>query len=580
MSTEKRPEKTEKGHGRISFLGKVLLVYILCGFMPMILSIVFFYNSMKSLLLDDAYDTIRDQVNAVESNLEMMLQPYQLQMEMIKNDKTLQIELNANYAETSYVELADYADSTLDAFMSMYPELTGIHFYSANETLPRDDYYFYSLDSLDAGIREQLDQTAESTILYRDSSREDSFMLVTKMNSYTAGADGTCLEFELSDQLMDSLLSLDSETGAVLLDSTGTVLAVNGAELSGTDIRDTLPDWETLADHEVQTLTDSGGKDLICLSSDAGMNVKLLILKDQSELLRNVRSVPLRLISVLLVLLIITAGIILYMSRNMNRRLQKIHKGMQAIGSGHFDEKIEDLGRDEFGVMAREVNQMGSRLNQLIEENYQKQLTIKSSELNLLQEQINPHFLYNALAVISSLGMQERAQRTVQSIRYLADFYRISLNKGRKVITVREEIDLLNSYMKIQLLRFSDLVEIDYLVEPEVEEYYTIKLLLQPLVENAIHHAREEETFLSILVKAYEEHDRICFDVEDNGMGIPPEEVERLQKELQRQEEGFGLKNVDNRIKLAYGSEYGVTIFSVQGEGTRIHLEIPKVKER
>lgn len=297
-------------------------------------------------------------------------------------------------------------------------------------------------------------------------------------------------------------------------------------------------------------------------------------------LLQDIRRISLRLILIILLLTCLNTFLAYLMSRNMNKKLLKIQTGMNAVGNGEFNQRIEDLGEDELGQIADGVNRLGSRLEQLIQENYQKQLTIKSSELNLLQEQINPHFLYNALAVISSLAMQEKGRRTVQSIRYLADFYRISLNKGRKVIHIREEVDLLANYMKIQLLRFSDLLEIDYDITPEIEEFYTIKLLLQPLVENAIHHAREEEVFLSIHVRGYEAGNRICFDVEDDGMGIAPDELNRLREELQRQEEGFGLKNVDKRIKLAYGQDYGVTVFSEPGEGTRIHLEIPKVKER
>ncbi|MDO4617732.1 MAG: sensor histidine kinase [Lachnospiraceae bacterium] len=583
MSTGKMHKVRQSGFGRNSVLGKVSLLYIVCGFVPMLLSILIFYLSMRSVLLEDAYEAVQEQSHTVQRNLERTLQPYQTLMEMLKNDKTLYIQLHMDYSRNSYVELAEYVDRTLESMLVQYTDLAGIHFYCENPTLPQDDYYFYQAEELNSSVRELLSGTAEQIILYTDPELPEVFYLASEMNYYSYPSESGYLVFEIGADLMESILAADSETAVFLLDSEGQIYAFEGThqfDPGMTGIQELLPEWDTMERDTVLTLTDAEGGKEICFSEDAGMNLTLLMMKDQERILQNVRAVPLRLIAVMLVLMAVALTVVLIMSRNMNLRLKKLREGMKAIGSGRFDRKIEDLGRDEFGLMAAEVNQMGSQLNQLIEENYQKQLTIKNAEQNLLQEQINPHFLYNALAVISSLGMQERANRTVQSIHFLADFYRISLNKGRNVILVREEIALLTSYMKIQLLRFSDLVEIHYHISPEVEDYYTIKLLLQPLVENAIHHAREEETFLSIEVRAYEERQRVCFDVEDNGMGISPEELEKLQQELQRKEDGFGLKNVDNRIKLSYGEEYGVTVFSTVGEGTRIHLEIPVVRER
>ncbi len=569
-----------KKHNGISFYKKLLLFYLLCSLAPMLLSIGVYYHSMEKILMKDAYETVGESMRTMQNSLEHTLQPYQTLMGILKNDQSLHIQLNMDYSSTPYADLADYTRTSLDTMMAMYPDLKAVRFYCSNPTLPADECHFFQKEELDADLIGRLEQTVSGMLLCRDPEDSGSFVLVSKMNYYTSGTESNYLVFRINGELIENILAVDAEREALLLDSTGKVLLTEHPSVQCDRISDYLPSYDSLTAGNLKSIQAEDGKNYICLASDAGLNLQLLILRDQETVLQNVRSLPLRLINLVIALLAVNSLLALFIGKHQNRRLKKIQNGIHAIGSGRFDEKIEDLGEDELGQIASQVDHLGTRLDQLIRENYRKQLTIKSSELNLLQEQINPHFLYNALAVISSLALQENGKRTVQSIRYLADFYRISLNKGRKVIHVREEIDLLVNYMKIQLLRFSDLVEIDYQVEPEVEEYYTIKLLLQPLVENAIHHAREEEAFLSIHVLAYEKGDRICFDVADNGMGIPPEELEKLQQELQRQEEGFGLKNVDKRIKLAYGQEYGVTVFSVRGEGTRIHLEIPKVKER
>jgi len=174
--------------------------------------------------------------------------------------------------------------------------------------------------------------------------------------------------------------------------------------------------------------------------------------------------------------------------------------------------------------------------------------------------------------------MRENGKRTVECLRYLADFYRISLNKGREVVTIQEELDLLKNYMKIQKIRFGEDVNISYEVDEETLEFHTIKLLLQPLVENAIHHGRRDEGVLNIRVGVRRKGNRIVYVVADDGLGIEPEKLVKLRTDLKQSQGGFGLKNVDIRVKLQYGENYGVNVESSLGTGTRICVEIPVVK--
>ena len=227
------------------------------------------------------------------------------------------------------------------------------------------------------------------------------------------------------------------------------------------------------------------------------------------------------------------------------------------------------------GQIAGAFNLLNERIQILIQDNYEKKLMIKSSEMNLLQEQINPHFLYNALSVISSMSMRENGKRTVECLRYLADFYRISLNKGREVISIEQELDLLQNYMKIQKIRFGEDVVIRYEADEDVLQCRTIKLILQPLVENAIHHGRREEEVLTVGVSVRRREERVIYEVCDDGLGIEPEKLVQLRTELKQSQEGYGLKNVDIRVKLRYGEGYGVSIMSIPDKGTCVRVEIP-----
>lgn len=315
---------------------------------------------------------------------------------------------------------------------------------------------------------------------------------------------------------------------------------------------------------------------MICMVLNVGMGMKLIMTEDQKSLLGEAKAVTRRILAVFAVSSLLVFGVIYLYGRMSAVRVDKVVYAARKLGDGQFDYILRDMGGDEVGQIADAFNLLNERIQVLIQDNYEKKLMIKSSEMNLLQEQINPHFLYNALSVISSMSMRENGKRTVECLRYLADFYRISLNKGREVISVQEELDLLKNYMKIQKIRFGEDVNINYEVEEDVLERRTIKLILQPLVENAIHHGRREEEPLNIEVKIKCREEKTVYEVSDDGLGIEPEKLVKLRSELKQSQEGFGLKNVDIRVKLHYGEAYGVKVESVPDKGTWIQVEIPK----
>ena len=179
--------------------------------------------------------------------------------------------------------------------------------------------------------------------------------------------------------------------------------------------------------------------------------------------------------------------------------MDKVRQGAKSIGEGKLDYRIflseNGRGRDELDEIADSVNQMGEQIHTLIEESYKKKNWIwKISELNLLQEQINPHFLYNALSSISVLAMGNGDKVASRAILLSVRFYRITLSKGKQDIPIREELNLLESYLKIQRMRFDDSIEVEYELDESLLDVHVVKLTLQPIVENAIHHGRDNDS--------------------------------------------------------------------------------------
>ena len=302
---------------------------------------------------------------------------------------------------------------------------------------------------------------------------------------------------------------------------------------------------------------------------------KILVISDKETVLRDAKAVSGR----MMVLILCSAAMVLLCiigyTRWLSARVQKVVYAAKRMGQGAFDYRLKDMGEDEIGQIGLAFNRLSDQIKELIRENYEKKIRIQTSELNLLQEQINPHFLYNALAVISALAMREGGKQTMQAVKNLSSFYRISLNKGKQVLSIQEEVELLQSYLKIQQMRFGDSVQVEYDIARDTLPLRTIKLILQPLVENAIHHARKEEGVLHITVRIWKEEDGVIFQVTDDGCGIEADKLVKLRSSLRRSEEGYGLRNVENRVRLAYGESYGVRIESRENCGTTVLVRIP-----
>ena len=231
--------------------------------------------------------------------------------------------------------------------------------------------------------------------------------------------------------------------------------------------------------------------------------------------------------------------------------------------------------RDEIGTLIRGFGLMINRIKFLIEEVYEANLSQKSYEMRALQQQINPHFLYNTLSMINFMAMEEEQHDICKVILALSDFYRASLNKGRNTCTLEDELKNMNAYLDIQLMMHDYSFDLDIQFDETMRHYESLNLILQPVVENALNHGIDLLEDRRGLIKIYAtatEHE-VYVMVEDNGVGMDQETVDKM---LAENSKGYGMRNVNERIKLYYGDEYGVYIESVPGEGTVVTIKQPK----
>jgi len=227
---------------------------------------------------------------------------------------------------------------------------------------------------------------------------------------------------------------------------------------------------------------------------------------------------------------------------------------------------------------------MISRVRQLLDEKIEEQQQLKKAEFKTLQAQINPHFLYNTLDTIIWKTEANQKGEVIELVQALSSIFRITLSKGQDWITIHDEVEHVRSYLCIQGMRYRDILTYSLDVDDDILSHTILKLMLQPLVENALYHGiKNKRGGGTITVRGHRlDEKRVLFEVEDNGIGIPPNELARLRANLADSsrrddigEHGFGIYNVHQRIKLYYGKQFGLSIESELQRGTTVSLVIP-----
>ena len=551
-------KKTNKSAG-VQY--KLIFYYALFALLPMFLIAVFTYGNTKKIQLERLYEELSYQMEHTIKNLDEKANNYYAASNMFYMDNTLQSYLTADYSQRGYEDLYSYVDDLFSNIKTFNPDITKISVYTSNRTLPQDEYYFYLLDP--KNLPDWYQTTGNGGVMHMQNTGNGTISFTRKLNFYESGQYQIFVYMEITEDYLNQMLGLgDEEITMVLLNDAGEIQASNHPELIGKNMASINLEKQIFMKNntaycgQLQLFTDSRRYD-----KEAGLAAS--------------RNFLVFFVSAVLAL----AAIYLY-SRSFRNKVDKVRQGAKSIGEGKLDYRIflseNGRGRDELDEIADSVNQMGEQIHTLIEESYKKELDRKISELNLLQEQINPHFLYNALSSISVLAMGNGDKVASRAILYLSDFYRITLSKGKQDIPIREELNLLESYLKIQRMRFDDSIEVEYELDESLLDVHVVKLTLQPIVENAIHHGRDDDSeVFHILIRLFEEQGKTVFEVIDDGCGMDPEKLMQLQNSMNHSEGGYGLRNVNIRIKLQYGSQYGVYIESERGFGTKIRIEFP-----
>ncbi len=336
--------------------------------------------------------------------------------------------------------------------------------------------------------------------------------------------------------------------------------------------------WGLASEHK--TLTIDGTKYMASslLSDYSGWRLISLIPYD--EMFRDLKGMQLSNIIITTLLIIFSLLLIFVVSSQIVYPLKRLVSLMKLAENGDFNVKINIHSKDEIGVLSNSFNSMTSKINSLIQEVYVEQIRQSELELQMLQSQINPHFIYNTLESISMMATIHDDNTTSEMASNLGSILRYGINKNKTEVTVSEELDNLQKYISLQDIRFHSVYQIKIEVDPNLLVIHIIKLILQPIVENAIYHGMKDiRSGGEIIIKGYKRDKNILvFEVSDNGKGMSEKLTKDLNDYINDKNNSFnsiGLRNVNKRIKIRYGEDYGLVIQSSPEAGTKVIITLP-----
>ncbi len=552
---------------------KLFVSYLAVVLIPLTILGVYSYQQSKKVQLEQAHIVLQDNLRKIDDNLSYKLQRFNSAIELISYNPNFSHIFNVEYTSyyAMYVDLQETVDPLINTATFLNSDIQRIIIYTENNltqrmnsimpiaTVEHEAWYKDAMQTLDTHWYVEGGKVFGVRRIFGDVNYEKKNLVYV----------------ELVPSFLSNSLDLSDlkEAVAVITDPQGKVVYATQPDSGATF------DAAELVDQRLQ----GGGGELpgyLWLHRELRESKWSLSMIVPAEALT---ISPWRIIRATMIIEGISVAVLLLIiwifSRVFVRRIQRLNHKMQLVEEGTLTINLKVHAGDEIGELESRFGKMLASINLLIEEGYKSKITQREAELRALQAQINPHFLYNSLSVINWKAIDVGAEEISRVAGILSTFYRTTLNQGKDHILVREELLNTKSYLEMQLIMHDYNFDVVYEVDEGIAERRMIKLVLQPLVENAIEHGIDQKRSgrgaLRISGQVGENRNTLVFVVEDNGPGIPPDVVDEV---LVKQSRGYGLRNVQERIRIQYGNEYGITVASEPGCWTRVRVTIPIVE--
>lgn len=551
---------------------KLAMVYILAGFLPIVVILFVNYFQMRSIFKSQEKNTLYSFIKRSVLDLDDEFKKYAELAKLITNDENVNDILSTIYLDDNRInEKFDQSVApSLDTFIYFHNEVSKITIYT-DRIVDYKNKYLAPIEELKkADWYESIADSRNNNWIA--GTDEKTIVLVRKMQSLEEnGINGYFYEKINYDNVFEDLSeNISDNYGICVSDSLGqNIYSYDTFTDKNKEYNLSLP--------EITKKYPDKNKDYFIVKKtipETGWNVWLY--KPEKLMGTSIRQINIITFGGTLVCLVATFMCIRFTAIFVTTRIAKLQKAVARVEKEDFSYALNTTSQDEIGELITSFSKMERKLNYLINEVYKSRIKEKEYEMKALQAQINPHFLYNTLSLINWKAI-EAGKRDISKITLaLSAFYRTSLNKGNNITHISGEIENMRSYLSIQLMLHDDGFDVTEDIDDSVLEYTCPNLILQPLIENAIDHGidvmpEDRRGVISVICKDMDTY--IQFVIKDNGIGMTKEQTVKI---LTKDSKGYGVRNVNERLKLCYGEEYPMIIKSKENTGTEVIITIPK----
>ncbi len=588
-----------------SFKAKLLFSYVLLITIPLTISSILVYKQFTIYLSENTSTMISQRLNQETNNINQALTSIENIGFQLSADTFLTAYLNEQHQpfnNDSYITMTNKISPMLKWFKNTNHNISKINIITLNESISEIDSFIHSSRFEYEGWFMEVKENTSLGLPYWEKYHEQrAYRKVDTLNPATTPVfslfciinpvyktSSSYLELEVNPKLIFSSLNVSpvGKSGYLsVIDSAGNIISGKNTPLlnsliSNNDLNKLLK--ESKGEY---TYTFEGNDYYIKFQEISRLGVYVASIVSTAEIEELFDSSKRNYIVTILITFILLLILAYYLGYFMTKKIKKLSNAFISFQSGDFNTRIEVSGSDELDILSSDFNNMALNIQDLINKVYKAEIAQKKSELSALQSQIKPHFIFNTLESLKMTAELHDEEEISDGLTALGNLIRQNIHTGNHLISVESELENLADYIKIQNLIRNNTIKVEFIIQDEIRQAAILNLVLQPLVENCIIHGfRNNQEILQISICGKLADDSIIFTICDNGRGIESQQLQRLNTNLENSLNensnnstgtGIGLMNVNRRIKLYFGNEYGMCIHSNYNEGTSITVKIP-----
>lgn len=587
---------------------KLIVHFLLISILPSLCITILLSWAVSNVLEKQANTQTLQLIGNVNKSLDAHAANIQNISYFISMNPEIQTFLNEGHVSITKDEDRYRVFKFLQGFSTLYPEIAGIMIvssdgqYLSNEMYARGDSslteeYWYKEAVKEKGIFKMIGRPYNRNVTTHVNYKENELVSVVRsiQDPYTGRNKGVVL-IDLKLRVIAETVR-DVKLGKwgylVVIDEHGDPIYTPSQQslVDGVLYRELVSSTSGILSHEV-----NGQKLQFIYQKSSFTNWTTVGIFPLQDTLQAIKDMNLYLVLFVFVVCMLGITASYFLANSISRPISQLASVMRKVEEGNMSIRINGERSDEIGLLGRSFNTMLAQIKRLIHQVEKEQRKKREAELRSLQAHIQPHFLYNTLDTIQWLARKDGAKEATEMVEALSKLFRMGLSKGQELIALEDELDHISSYLKIQKTRYKDKLNYSIAVDDEARGLTVLKLILQPIVENAIYHGiKERRGPGQLLIKVSLSDGSLMFHIEDDGAGMSEERLHDLQQalatttasqELMHSAEltlngnrsGYGLRNVQERIQLSFSKHYGISVESKVGNGTVVTIRHPIVK--